>query len=43
MPCKVNGLALKSIFDTEVIDLSISTEALFMLKMDTWQRDLFGK
>ncbi len=33
VPCKVNGLALKFIFDTGASDVSISaTEALFMLK-----------
>jgi clan AA aspartic protease (TIGR02281 family) len=33
MPCKVNGLSLKFIFDTGASDVSISlTEALFMLK-----------
>ncbi|HPM90998.1 MAG TPA: retroviral-like aspartic protease family protein [Tenuifilaceae bacterium] len=33
MPCKVNGLSLKFIFDTGTSDVSISlTEALFMLK-----------
>lgn len=33
IPCKVNGLALKFIFDTGASDVSISlTEALFMLK-----------
>lgn len=33
MPCKVNGLTLKFIFDTGASDVSISlTEALFMLK-----------
>ena len=33
IPCKVNGLELKFIFDTGASDVSISlTEALFMLK-----------
>jgi clan AA aspartic protease (TIGR02281 family) len=33
MPCKVNGLPLKFIFDTGASDVSISlTEAIFMLK-----------
>ena len=33
IPCKVNGLALKFIFDTGASDVSISmTEAIFMLK-----------
>ena len=33
IPCKVNGLPLKFIFDTGASDVSISlTEALFMLK-----------
>src|SRR5690606_6606116 len=33
MPCTVNGLSLKFIFDTGASDVSISlTEALFMLK-----------
>lgn len=33
MPCKVNGLSLKFIFDTGASDVSISlTEAMFMLK-----------
>lgn len=35
IPCKVNGLNLKFIFDTGASDVSISlTEALFMLKND---------
>lgn len=35
IPCKVNGLPLKFIFDTGASDVSISlTEALFMLKND---------
>jgi len=44
MPCKVNGLSLKFIFDTGASDVSISlTEALFMLKngyLD--EKDLIG-
>ena len=33
VPCKVNGLPLKFIFDTGASDVSISlTEAIFMLK-----------
>lgn len=44
MPCKVNGLMLKFIFDTGASDVSISlTEALFMLKngyLD--EKDLIG-
>jgi len=35
IPCKVNGLALKFIFDTGASDVSLSlTEAMFMLKND---------
>ncbi len=40
IPCKVNGLALKFIFDTGASDVSISlTEALFMLKNDYLSED----
>ena len=45
VPCKVNGLNLKFIFDTGASDVSISlTEALFMLKNDYLKKsDIIGK
>jgi len=45
IPCKVNGLNLKFIFDTGASDVSISmTEASFMLKNDYLQSsDIIGK
>lgn len=45
MPCKVNGLNLKFIFDTGASDVSISmTEATFMLKNDYLKSDdIVGK
>jgi clan AA aspartic protease (TIGR02281 family) len=45
VPCKVNGLNLKFIFDTGASDVSISmTEASFMLKNDYLNRgDILGK
>ncbi|MBL7984613.1 MAG: retroviral-like aspartic protease family protein [Flavobacteriales bacterium] len=44
MPCQVNGLSLKFVFDTGASDVSISlTEALFMLKNGYLKEaDLFG-
>jgi clan AA aspartic protease (TIGR02281 family) len=43
VPCKVNGLALKFIFDTGASDVSISsTEALFMLKNGYLNEDDLG-
>ncbi len=44
MPCKINGLSLKFIFDTGASDVSISlTEALFMLKNGYLsEKDLIG-
>jgi clan AA aspartic protease (TIGR02281 family) len=44
IPCKVNGLNLKFIFDTGASDVSISlSEALFMLKNDYMDKsDLIG-
>lgn len=42
IPCKVNGLKLKFVFDTGASDVSISsTEALFMLKNDYLSADDF--
>ncbi len=42
IPCKVNGLSLKFIFDTGASDISISlTEALFMLKNDYLSKNDF--
>jgi|GEM_PF-261911 len=45
VPCKVNGLNLKFIFDTGASDVSISmTEATFMLKNDYLSKDdIIGK
>jgi clan AA aspartic protease (TIGR02281 family) len=45
IPCKVNGLNLKFIFDTGASDVSISmTEASFMLKNDYLSKDdIIGK
>lgn len=45
IPCKVNGLNLKFIFDTGASDVSISmTEATFMLKNDYLSKDdIVGK
>jgi FKBP-type peptidyl-prolyl cis-trans isomerase len=45
VPCKVNGLNLKFIFDTGASDVSISlTEALFMIKNDYLKSsDIIGK
>lgn len=45
IPCKVNGLALKFIFDSGASDVSISlTEALFMLKNEYLsENDIIGK
>jgi clan AA aspartic protease (TIGR02281 family) len=45
VPCKVNGLNLKFIFDTGASDVSISmTEATFMLKNDYLSKDdIVGK
>lgn len=45
IPCKVNGLNLKFIFDTGASDVSISmTEASFMLKNDYLSKDdILGK
>ncbi len=45
VPCSVNGLKLKFIFDTGASDVSISlTEALFMLKNDYLNNeDIIGK
>jgi clan AA aspartic protease (TIGR02281 family) len=45
IPCKVNGLALRFIFDTGASDVSISlTEALFMLKNGYLSEDdIMGK
>ena len=42
VPCKINGLALKFVFDTGASDVSISlTEALFMYKNDYLQESDF--
>ena len=45
IPCKVNGLPLKFIFDPGASDISISlTEALFMLKNEYLsEKDIMGK
>jgi len=44
MPCKVNGLSLKFIFDTGASDVSISiTEARFMLKNGYLKESEIGK
>lgn len=43
VPCKINGLTLKSVFDTGASDVSISlTEALFMYKNDYLQETLLS-
>jgi clan AA aspartic protease (TIGR02281 family) len=44
VPCKVNGLKLKFIFDTGASNVSISlTEAIFMIKNDYLdQKDIYG-
>ncbi len=44
VPCKVNGLPLKFIFDTGASDVSISlTEALFMLKNGYLKKEDIGE
>lgn len=44
IPCKVNGLPLKFVFDTGASDVSISiTEAIFMLKNDFLSKDDIGE
>jgi clan AA aspartic protease (TIGR02281 family) len=44
VPCKVNGLPLKFIFDTGASDVSISlTEAMFMLKNGYLKREDIGE
>lgn len=44
VPCKINGLPLKFIFDTGASDVSISlTEAMFMLKNGYLQKEDIGE
>ncbi|HHT9079533.1 TPA: retropepsin-like aspartic protease family protein, partial [Flavobacterium psychrophilum] len=44
VPCKINGLPLKFIFDTGASDVSISlTEAMFMLKNGYLKKDDIGE
>ena len=44
VPCKVNGLPLKFIFDTGASDVSISlTEALFMIKNGYLKKEDLGE
>jgi len=43
VPCKINGLSMKFIFDTGASDVSISmTEAIFMLKNNYLSKDDLG-